>query len=206
MTRLFLWLITILMMFLPYTQAGYNADDSSMYDKAYINDRFVGDIHGELMLFPDSIDDTDAVKYNVHLLTGLLDTDGHIVLVCRYDEEHFAAEISRLSSAECTMEVKGETLVQHVRYDEEMYYLPAYIAMDGFDSEYEYALIDESAKEIIYVYLSFPNVTEAVYHDYLKRDLSAYVTNDSLDGFCMYSFYFEDGKYWAEPDDFLMVK
>gem|GEM_PF-5639751 len=177
-----------------------------MYDKAYINSEFGGDIHGDLQLFPDTISDRDAVKYNVHLLTDFFDTDGHILLVCRYDEEHFSSEISRLSSLESTMEYKGEILTQYVRYDEEMYYLPAYITIDGRDSEYEYALIDESANEIIYVYLSFPNVAEAVYHDYLKRDLSAYVTADTLDGFCMYSFYFDDGKYWAEPEDLGMVE
>ena len=202
MTRLFVWLISFLMMILPFTQAGYNAADPAEYDKAYINDRFGGDIIGDLKLFPDSIDGFDPVMYDVHLLTGLLDTDGHIVLVCRFDDEQFSDEIERLSSARCTMEIKGEILTQSVLYDDDMYYLPAYIASDGRDTEYEYALIDEEAKEIAYVYLSFPSITEAAYHDYLKKDLSAYAKNDSLSSYSMYSFDFEDGQYWAEPGDF----
>ena len=202
MTRIFLAIIVLFMTIFPYTQAGYNADEVGDYDKAYINERFGGDIHGDLQLFPDSLESCDPVKFNVHLLTDLFDTDGHVILVCRYDEAQFRAEIERLSSAQSTLDYKGEVLTRKVIYDEEMYRLPAFIAIDGYDSEYEYALINESEREIVYVYLSYPSVTEAAYHDYLKWDLTEYAKNDTLNSYSMYSFYFEDGKYWAEPGDF----
>ena len=89
-----------------------------------------------------------------------------------------------------------------VRYDEESYVFPAYVAMDGFDSEYEYALIDEENCEITYVFLSYPEFIDLQgYEEYLKLDPAEYEIEDTLKQFTIYARYVEDGFYIEYSDE-----
>ncbi len=201
MTRFFVSLFVIILLFLPYSHGGYNVNDASMYDKPYILERFGGDITGDLSLFPDDLGDAEPVSYTVHLVTDLFDTDGYIVFRCRYDADSLEKEVERMKKISCSLDHNDKVLTKTVLYDEEQFYFPAYVAIDGYDSEYEYALIDRDSSEIIYVYLSAPEFQFRASDGYLKKDLSSFIRNDPLKGYSMYSFYFEDGQYWLEPGD-----
>ena len=90
-------------------------------------------------------------------------------------------------------------------YDEDMYNYPAYIAIDGYCHNYEYALIDEANNRIIYVLLGYPNPDVlSEYSDYLKSDPSAYDLGNSttLERFCIYSakMPYMDGYYEYSED------
>ena len=82
------------------------------------------------------------------------------------------------------------------------------MSSDGYSSVYEYALIDNDNKRIIYVLLSYPNIAndeaETVQKDYLKKDLNAYdlKNGSTLERFSIYSFGFSKG-IWSEysPED-----
>ena len=94
---------------------------------------------------------------------------------------------------------------EKILYDTEMYNYPAYISIDGYDTVYEYALIDEENNRIIYALLSYPRLTDLVkYQEYLKKDKLSYKTDDgsTLEKFSIYSFSFDDG-IWSEygPED-----
>ena len=78
-------------------------------------------------------------------------------------------------------------VVLGVRYDTESYALPAYVAVDGFDHVYEYALIDRDNCKITYVLLSYPeDVDLNKYEEYLKLDMSEYMIKDTLNCFSIY--------------------
>ena len=115
--------------------------------------------------------------------TVLFDTDGYIILQAKYNVEDYEAEVERLSNVECS--VRDEVL--GVRYDTESYALPAYVAVDGFDYVYEYALIDQNNCKITYVLLSYPeDVDLNEYEQYLKLDMSEYMIKDTLNCFSIY--------------------
>ena len=124
--------------------------------------------------------------------TGLFDTDGYIILQAKYNVEDYEAEVERLSNVECS--VRDEVL--GVRYDTESYALPAYVAVDGFDYVYEYALVDEKNCEITYVLLSYPEYDDlSEYKECLKLDISEYEIEDALNQFTIYARESEDGKF-----------
>lgn len=168
------------------------------YDKAAIVQEYSGDLNGELFIFPDDTEKMMDATFVSSLKTGFFDTDGYIILQGRYSEEDYEAEVERLASIECTV----LDITVGVRYDEESYGLPAYVATDGFDYQYEYALIDEANQEITYVLLSYPEyVNLREYEEYLKLDKSEYKIKDSLEEFSIYSRYWEDGIYIEYSDE-----
>lgn len=179
------------------------------YDKAAILDEYGSDLDSGLFLFPDDPGRALDVTYVSSLKTGLLDTDGSIFLVATYTEDDYNREKERLSQVKCTVYETAfddsDYHVEEVRYDTDSYNYPAYVASDGFDSIYEYALLDEEKSRIIYVLLSYPDVENGAnlfkYRDYLKKDKTAYIFTDdmTLDNFTIYSFNFSDD-IWVEYD------
>ncbi len=183
----------LLMESAPYkTQAGIEN-----YDKASILEQYGGDI-SELFVFPDDTANMLEPTFVSSFKTGLFDTDGYMFLQGTYNEEDYNAEVHRLSSIECT--VQGITV--GIKYDEESYALPAYVAIDGFDYEYEYALLDEKNRTITYVLLSFPEYVDLrEYKQYLKLNADEYKIDDSLNQFSIYSRYYKDGVYLEYSDE-----
>lgn len=167
------------------------------YDKAKILEQYGGDI-SELFIFPDDTTNMLEPTFVSSLKTGFFDTDGYMILQGTYNEKDYDAEVQRLSSIECTVE--GITI--EIKYDEESYALPAYVATDGFDYEYEYALLDEKNHTITYILLSYPEYVDLrEYEEYLKLDVDEYKIEDSLNKFSIYSRYYEDGIYIAYSDE-----
>ena len=106
--------------------------------------------------------------------------------------DDYETEVARLADTKCV--VMGTESV--VRYDTESYALPAYVAVDGFDYVYEYALVDAENCEITYVLLSYPEYDDlSEYKECLKLDISEYEIEDALNQFTIYARESEDGIY-----------
>ena len=173
------------------------------YDKEYLLEKYGGDINSSLLVFPDNTSGMISAEYECFLKTGLLDTDGDILLAAAYSDEKYSQEVERLSQISCTIydTIKDDSdyHISHILYDDESYNYPAYIAIDGQSHAYEYALLDEDNNRIVYVYLAYPADAINGGHlvkcrDYLKKDLSSYIELDStIDRFSIYYFSFDDG-------------
>ena len=141
------------------------------------------------------------VRFESSLGEGLFDTDGYILLEYRCDAQQLTAEEQRLEQISFTIRnTDGQTFTNRVLYDETSYRYPAYITNDGFDSTYEYALIDREGGRIVCVYAAYVLPDGFRYKDCLKNDLSAYKKN-SLKAFTVYNHSFDGGQSWTEFDD-----
>ncbi|MCR5116329.1 MAG: helix-turn-helix domain-containing protein [Lachnospiraceae bacterium] len=174
---------------LDYVKPLKHIEGIQNYDKAYLEEQFSGDMTSHFFLFPDDLDKTEDANFWYEYKTGLLDTDGSFFLTADYSDEEFANEIKRISEVTCTVNDDVEDHTQAVRYDEQMYNYPAYIAIDGYTNNYEYALIDEDNDRIIYVLLGYPDYKElSEYKEYLKVDPAEYdIKGSSLERFCIYA-------------------
>ena len=131
----------------------------------------------------------------------MFDTEGYIFLSATYEDDEFQKEIERLSKISCTVfETNHEDSDYHIGniiYDTENYNFPAYVTSDGYSSVYEYALIDNENKRIIYVLLSHPDIANdesgTIQTEYLKKDVNAYdlKNGSTLERFSIYSFGFQ---------------
>lgn len=172
------------------------------YNKQAVLDNYGGDIDSGLFIFPDSTEGMIDPVYTFRMKTGLFDSDGYMILHTKYSQEQYQKEVERLSGVECTISFKEEAVTQKIKYDTESYALPAYVTSDGFDSTYEYALVNEKTNEISYILLCYPNYVELnQYKDYLKLDASAYETEDALNQFTIYAHTFNGGESWMEYSD-----
>ncbi len=171
------------------------------YDKSYYITKYGGDLDSNLALFPDSVEQERVTLYESCFGEGLFDTDGYMILEYRCDAAQMASEEERLKALSMTIKhYDGQTFTNDVMYDEKSYRYPAYVTNDGFDSTYEYALVDRSGGRIIYVYAAFVIPNGFKYRDYLKTDLTAY-KKDTLKAFTMYNHSFDGGQSWDEFDD-----
>lgn len=167
------------------------------YDKAKISEQYRSDL-SELFVFPEDTKDMIEPTFVSSFKTGFFDTDGYMILQARYDKEDYDAEVKRLSSIECTV----DDITIGIKYDDESYALPAYVAIDGFDYEYEYALLDEKNHTITYIILSYPEYVDlSEYEEYLKLDADEYKIEDTLNQFSIYERYYKDGVYIEYSDE-----
>lgn len=167
------------------------------YDKAKISEQYRSDL-SELFVFPEDTKDMIEPTFVSSFKTGFFDTDGYMILQAGYDKEDYDAEVKRLSSIECTV----DDITIGIKYDDESYALPAYVAIDGFDYEYEYALLDEKNHTITYVILSYPEYVDlSEYEEYLKLDADEYKIEDTLNQFSIYERYYKDGVYIEYSDE-----
>ncbi|MGN0351589.1 MAG: hypothetical protein ACI4ES_08045 [Roseburia sp.] len=96
--------------------------------------------YSELKIFPKELDEeAEEVSYYYWAKDTFLDPTCEIYLKCTYPEQRFEEEVAR---------VKGIT---GIREDTEHFQYPAYVAMYNFSSSYEYALVLEEEKSIVYV-------------------------------------------------------
>ena len=118
--------------------------------KDYCNfEGFVG--HSNLEVFPQNVTEVSKVlDYQYICLDTLMDPTCKIVMECQFeDEERFEAECVRLS--QIAAEMDGEK--NAIEYSEALFDYPAYVAIYDWHSCYEYALILEEEKKIVYVFL-----------------------------------------------------
>ncbi len=172
------------------------------YDKVSILENYGGDIDSGLFIFPDDTKNMIEPTFESSLKTGFFDTDGYIILHAKYSKEDYEAEIERLSNIGCSIEFGADKVSHQIQYDEESYGLPAYVAVDGYDYIYEYALVNEEKCEITYILLSYPKyVNLRDYKEYLKLDASEYQIEDVWNQFSIYSATFDGGQSWMEYSD-----
>lgn len=131
---------------------------------------------------PESAQDTDFYFYyqdtwNVPTL--------EVFLQCTYDEEDYQAEVQRLEN---TQKRYGSTVRTLLKDEEERFPFPAYIAVDGYWSSYEYALLS-GERQITYIY------TACKHSEYLEKVDAAYLPKDfdsrmdelsGVEGYCIY--------------------
>ncbi len=181
--------ILFALLFFDYSHAPEQVEGIKNYDKPYLVEQFSGDMTSNFFLFPDDLSNTEEADFWYEYKTGLLDTEGAFFLTAVYSDEEFSNELKRISEVTCTVNDGEKDHTQSVIYDEEMYNYPAYIAIDGYTNNYEYALIDEDDNRIIYVLLGYPEYKELSYYgDYLKTDPTAYdLRGNTLERFCIYA-------------------
>ena len=169
-----------------------SVDENENYNKKKIVEEYGSDIDSALFLFPDDLQAMTETTFVSNFKSGLFDTDGYLILKSKYSIEDYETEVARLAGTKCV--VMGTESA--VRYDTESYVLPAYVAVDGFDYVYEYALVEEENCEITYVLLSYPEYDDlSEYKECLKLDISEYEIEDALNQFTIYARESEDGIY-----------
>ena len=184
--------IIIMLLFVGSIVQTESVDENENYNKKKIVEEYGSDIDSALFLFPDDLQAMMETTFVSNLRSGLFDTDGYLVLKSKYSIDDYETEVARLAGTKCV--VMGTESA--VRYDTESYALPAYVAVDGFDYVYEYALVDEKNCEITYVLLSYPEYDDlSEYKECLKLDISEYEIEDALNQFTIYARESEDGTY-----------
>ena len=195
------FIMKIMLVFVPVlfmeTAPFNNQAGIEKYDKVKILEQYRSDL-SELFIFPDDTTKMLEPTFVSSLKTGFFDTDGYMILQGKYNEEDYDAEIKRISSIECTV----DDITIGIKYDEKSYALPAYVAIDGFDYEYEYALLDEKNHTITYIILSYPQYVDLhEYKEYLKLDADEYKIKDSFNRFSIYERHYKDGVYIEYSDE-----
>ena len=184
--------IIIMLLFVGSIVQTESMDENENYNKKKIVEEYGSDIDSALFLFPDDLQAMTETTFVSNFKSGLFDTDGYLILKSKYSMDDYETEVARLAGTKCV--VMGTESA--VRYDTESYALPAYVAVDGFDYVYEYALVDEKNCEITYVLLSYPEYDDlSEYKECLKLDISEYEIEDALNQFTIYARESEDGNY-----------
>lgn len=174
------------------------------YDKENMIKKYSTDMDSLFLTFPDSTEGMIAADYQENAEAGLLDSDGYFILDVIYDKKSYEKEKIRLSRISCEITKGSESYKNSIRYDEEMYAYPAYIAVDGFDYVYEYALMDDENNHIIYILLSYPDVDKlGDFSAYLKTNKDDYKLDNSkvLENFTIYAHKFPGDDYYTEVTD-----
>jgi len=174
------------------------------YDKAAIQEKYGTDMDSGFFVFPESVDNAISAKFESKIKTGFFDSDGFYILEARYNETNFENEVRRLADITCEITYAGTSITNKIEYNEDMYKYPAYIASDGYDHVYEYALIDKANHRIVYVILSYPEYDKLQeYEDFLKRNADEYNLDNSavLENFTIYAFKFPESDGWIEYAD-----
>ena len=172
------------------------------YDKSAIVEKYHANIDSNLSIFPDEIKAVEGTaSYYAFISDEFFDKNPEIFLQCEYTVENYLLEIERLKSISITIKYRDQSYTNYIKYDEEMYAFPAYIAIDGFGSKYEYALLNEKEHVITYLYLAYPGKDQfEKYPDYVKENHSSY-NKSCLDCFTIYAHSFDGGRSYVEFDD-----
>lgn len=147
--------------------------------------------YSKLLIFPQEVPEkAEEISYYYRYESGYTRPMCQIYFSCRLDEETYAAEVERLAGLSYKR-VEGETIPIH--YDEASYPYPAFVANEGYDFCYEYAMTDDASQRIICVYAM--NTLEddikfdtAHLPDYFMEDFTE-ISVTGLDRFTMYERY-----------------
>lgn len=95
--------------------------------------------YSELAIFPKDVSSENIQSYFYLNRDMPLDPICEIYLKCTYSAEVYNSEVERLKN------------IPNIRYDEENFNYNAYVSMYNFSSCYEYALLLEEEKTIVYI-------------------------------------------------------
>ncbi|MBQ0083682.1 MAG: hypothetical protein KBS52_02805 [Clostridiales bacterium] len=106
-------------------------------------------IAGNSKLFPKTVKQDDCLDFNCrHLTYKWVGSGWELVLKLKYDDSAFAGEKERIATLCAGSPVCGES---------QYFDLPAYASVWGCSGAYEYAIIDDEAMTVSYVYLQLIN-------------------------------------------------
>lgn len=162
-----------------------NTDVSEYMDKS----EFSG--NGNLLIFPDKVNEGEVLDYYYWKRSGVFDDDYQIYLVCKYDEDKFHDEVSRLSNTSVTYKSDTHTINNNTTD----YKFNAYETINNWDCGYEYALVDEANRTIYYVHLEFIDEDDVIFDHSLLPDSYGAELDNSMDGYNMYAFQEGEGAY-----------
>lgn len=133
-------------------------------------ENFLG--YSNLDIFPEKISDKCQSKYNdyyYYCRDTLFDPKCQIYASVCYSENEYNDEIKRLSE----IEEKVSDKTNKIKYDNNGFNYPAYIAINGNNYCYEYALLLEEEHRIIYVFIQNIDKKEIVFDvNYLPENYS----------------------------------
>jgi hypothetical protein len=145
-------------------------------------------------IFPKNLPSSATVEdYYYFCNNGLLDNSYQLYLVCSYDADDFAREKERLESLKITFE--GETHTPTIT-DTGFDYRAVVTMFDNQES-FEYALIDDEARRVVYVFAQTMGIdVRVVPADYRPQGFQP--PQDELaewGGYCIYYFKIGEGAY-----------
>lgn len=152
--------------------------------------------YSNLDIFPEQISDecTDT-QYYFEYKDGLFDPYYQIYLRCTYDTPTYSDEVKRL--AEIKENYQGTT--QRIRYNTIDFKYPAYVAIYGNDSCYEYALLDEASQTIVYIFTQWAKLDDIKFKNaYLPYNYM----EDTDHTFSIYMFDLGDGGRYVVDDKY----
>ena len=143
--------------------------------------------YSRLYIFPETIPEgAQAEEYFYFYQDTLFDPSAQIYLECRYEDEAYEQELSRLSGIREVY--RGES--QAVRLDEEHFAAPAFVTIYGDNHCWEYALLLDGNR-IAYVFLQFQEPKEIAFPaEYLPLHYGKETEGES---FSIYLFDVGDG-------------
>jgi len=106
--------------------------------------------YSNLEIFPkEELNQDSIAKYSYFCMDSFMDPTCKIYMECDYTDQEFEKEITRLKNITATLDGVTNSII----YNEDYFDYPAYISMFNWSSCYEYALILEEEKKIVYVFV-----------------------------------------------------
>lgn len=149
---------------------GYLTTNGNEKYGEFYNDKYV--INLPLDVFPKEVDDAVCNQYVFTYKAGVLDDRCQIFLDCSYNEDDYEAEVSRIikiSGGEFMQYINSQyTTESQIVFNEEWFEHPAYVVTYVEGKKYEYVMLFENERRIVYVGLQYcPLSTIEFDHDYL---------------------------------------
>lgn len=124
-------------------------------------------------IFPENIPfSAENINYIFEYKETLLDPEIQLYLEYELSTEDYYKEIERIKEVKIKQTVKPD-------FSKSNYLYPAYVAVENYDSGFEYVMLDEKNYRLIYVYLKFYNDKKKIQFDlsYLPNN---WVDNDEI--------------------------
>ena len=168
-------------------------NDISKYSEYLISLRNSDDVHSDLLIFPEELNNYHVDEFKYFSRNGLFDGNYFFYLQINLDDD-FTNEVDRIKN----ISVNYNGIIKKPIYEKEYFGLPCYITIfDGFDT-YEYALINEKERTITYIFNQLFSFYELGLSDFLNP-YGYVVSIDKRDKKSLgYNMYYSHDKYGNE--------
>jgi hypothetical protein len=148
---------------------------------------------GLLEIFPKELPPSATVKDFYYFCNngGLFDNSYQLYLVCAYGEDDFTQEKERLLS----IEIAFRDEVHKPIVTDEGFGYPAIITIFGYKESFEYALLDETTRTIVYVFVQSMGIDKSIVPSEYRPQGFRIPTEElnEFGNYLMYSFKIDDG-------------
>ncbi len=184
---------TLLILFL-YKKEVHSYNDLDKYEEYLYKLRYESDAQSRLFIFPDKINKDKVESFEYLVKDSLLEDSYLFYIIINYDEKEFNKEIQRIKDIKRVYNGKNKYILkaENLKYE-------TYITIcDGMDI-YEYVMIDNDNKKIIYVFKQLFNANNKLNKDYVLNYIVPRESRDKFSsGYNMYYFYDEYGIGYME--------